>query len=363
MLSLLFYVAIRPQEDPIAQHEKFLRSANSFKVDMTMKVSTSKDEGKGFFQIKRPAHLLFQMKWGASDFSFSCAENENVAIEREIKRYREYGAVGRLFVPETDISLTPQYGFPLALLAGSLRALTPERARFTNVGTGQFDGAKVNVVQSKFATMTANVTLTAKIDTKGKLVEYSIAEGDGPQAVVTTLSFRNYVINPTLKETSFLTPIPKGFVPQTLPADNYPINFGETMPLDGWKPVSGSADLKGLANNKVLFVVIGDPNCEVSLRAAKTVAGLAKDVEAKGGVSVAICPASSAPQPIYTTVPNFYDPTGKLYARLRTPGTPMFFIVSPKGLITRVWLGFDPEKAGEFVKDALEWVDPNRGLP
>ena len=361
MLSLLYYLAVLPQDDPVALHEKFLRSTNSFRVDMSMKVSTTKAEGKGFFQIKRPTHLLFHMKWGASDFSFSCAGNENVAIERANKRYREYGAVGRLFVPETDISMTPQYGFPLPLLAGSLRALTPEQARFTNLGKGDFEGAKVNVVRSQFTTMGGKVTITAKIDPKGKLLEYSTTEGEGAQTVVTTLSFRNYVVGTALQDASFVTPIPKGFVPQTLPADNYPVNFQESMPLEGWKPVSGSGDLKSLAQNKVLFIAIGDPNCEVSVRAAGTVANLAKEVQAKGGVPVAISPALSSPQAVYTTIPNFYDPTGKIFARLRIPGTPMFFLVSPKGLVTRLWYGFNEEEAAEFTKDVLEWVDPKKG--
>ena len=361
MLSLLLYIAIRPQDDPVARLEKFLRSTSSFRVDMSMKVSSSEAVGKGSFQIKRPAHLLFTMKWGASDFSFSCVENESVAIERQTKRYREYGAVGRLFTPEPDISVTPQYAFPLPLLAGSLHALTPERVKFANMGTSDFEGVKVDNVRARFTTAAGILTITAKIDPQGKLIEYSTTMGEGTESLSVTLSFRNYLIGTEFKDASFHTPIPKGFAPQTLPADPSPIDVGEKMPLDGWKPISGSRELKGIAQNKVLFIAIGDPACEVSARAARTVANLAKEVEAKGGASVAICPAAQSPKPVYTTIPNFYDPTGKVFARLRTPGTPMFFLVSPRGLVTRVWYGFDNGQAAEFTKDALEWVDRKKG--
>jgi hypothetical protein len=361
MLSLLFYIAVRPEGDPVTRFEKYMRSVSSLKVDMDLKVSGVKEIGNGYFQAKQPNFVLWVMKWGPSDFSFSSAGDEIVAIEKFKKVYREYGAVGRLFIPESDISSTPEYGFPLPLLSGSLTSLLPNGVHFSGQGKALVEKVPVDVVRAEFTTPSAKVTVQAKVDEKGRLLECVTTYGGGGPSQIRTLTFKNYRANQALSEASFRTPIPKGFTPQTLPADAFPVNFGERMPLDGWKPVSGSGDIKTLAQNKVLFVAIGDPNCEVSVRAAKTVASLAKDVEAKGGISVAICPASSSPQPVYTTIPNFYDPTGKIYPRLRAPGTPMFFLVSPKGLVTRVWYGFDEAQAAEFVKDALEWVDPKKG--
>jgi hypothetical protein len=34
----------------------------------------------------------------------------------------------------------------------------------------------------------------------------------------------------------------------------------------------------------------------------------------------------------------------------------MFFLTTSKGIVTRVWYGFDPAGAEEFKKDALDWV-------
>lgn len=361
MLSLLFYIAVRPQDDPEARFEKFIRSATSLRVDMRMKVSGVSDIGKGYFMAKRPDHVLWVMKWGKSDFSFSSAGNEIVAIEKSNRLYRQYGAVGRLFVPESDISSTPEYGFPLALLSGSLLPLVPDGMRFTSAGKTTINGVSADVIKAAFATPNGRVTVTASIDAKGKLMECTTAYGEGPTQETRALTFTNYAVNKHLSDALFKTSVPKGFISQTLPGDAYPINVGEKMPLEGWKPVSGSGDLKALSQNKVLFIAIGDPHCEVSVRAARTVANLAREVEAKGGAAVAICPTSSSPQPVYSSLSNFYDPTGKVFDRLRTPGTPTFFLVSPRGIVTRVWYGFDTGQAAEFVKDALEWVDSKKG--
>ena len=362
MLSLLFYFAVGPQEDAAARFEKFMRSANSLKVDMGLKVSSVAEQGKGLFQMKRPEHLLFAMKWRMSDYSFSIAGEQCVAIERGSKVFREYGAIGRYFLPEPDISATSEYAFPLPLLTGSLRFVVPTGVKFVAAGKTTFDGAPADLVRAQYTVPGTNVTVEGKIDKQGKLLEFTTKYG-GDEPQIRSLSFRNYRVNPTLSDSSFVTEIPVGYTARTLPPDSHPIEFGESWPMDNWMPVSGSGNLKALAQNRVLFIAIGDPDCEASMRSVRAIDALAKRIEDKGGVSVAICPSQSSPKPVYKSVPNFYDPTGRLFSRLRIPGTPIFYLVSPKGTVTRLWYGFDSAQSAEFAKDVLEWVDPNKGLP
>ena len=357
MLSLLLFVAVQPQNDAVSRFEKYMRSATTLRVDMGLKGSSEPGVGKGSFLIKRPGHVLFQMKWGASDYVFSCMPDESIALEKGKKLYREYGAVGQLFLPEPDISSTPEYAFPLPLLAGSLRALAPQGTKFETVGKS----GSTDLVRAHFATPMADITIEAKIDATGKLLECTRTVHGMPKSDVTTQSFKNYVINKPVADASFAIEIPKEFVPQTLPDDSYPLNVEEKWPIEGWISVDGTASLKSIAQNKVLFIAVGDTTCEVSQRSVSAVDQLAKDVVVKGGAAIAICPTKSSPKPIYKGVPNFYDPSGKILQRLRAPGTPIFFLVSPKGYVTRVWYGFDGALTSEFVKDVLDWVDPKKG--
>src|SRR5688572_22975191 len=224
MLSLLFYIAVRPQDDPVARFEKYMRSATSLKVDMSLMLSGVKDIGRGYFQAKRPDHVLWVMKWGKSDFSFSSAGDEIVAIERSTKIYREYGPVGRLFIPEPDISSTPEYGFPLPLISGTLKSLIPDGVRFSTRGTSTVEKVPVDVIMAEFTSPSARVSVQAKVDAKGRLLESVTTYGDGASSQTRTQRFHNYSVNLPLSNASFATPVPKGFVSQTLPADAISVN-------------------------------------------------------------------------------------------------------------------------------------------
>jgi hypothetical protein len=342
--------------------EKLVREAKTLQADIELHVSNQLLVGRGTIKMKRPSHLLFEMKWGPSDYSFHIASEEAVAIERSQKRYREYGSIGRYFIPENDFAATPQYGMPLPLLAGSIRSLTPPDVGFRWDRTDNVGGETVDVLVATFQTEGGPSTVVAKIAGDGRLVEYSSSAGSGPGEQTIRRVLSNYKLNADLPDASFLKPVPTGFVPQTLPGDSFPINVGEKMPWEGWTAVGEAPPLPASASGKVTLVGITDVGCEPSIRAARTFATLAEQVKGKGGNAVALWLSPSAPsESIFRTVPNYVDPSGKVAALLRAPGTPMFLLVSPRGTVTRIWLGFDPSQTAAFMADVMAWADPSKG--
>lgn len=357
MLTILFLAAMNSQAEPVARFETFMKGARTFSADLEFTASGRPAIGKGTFHVKRPGYLLFRMVWDKSDFSFSIGPKSAIAIERADKVYREYGALGRMFIPDTDISDTPMYSLPVALMLGSLDAIVPDGVKFESGGTADIEGVKVDVVRASFDTQAGHVVQKVMIDGSGRPLQFIREVSGGGRSFVATIKTANYKINIPLEDEFFEVPPPLGFVPQTLPADAYPLNVGERITLAGWKKLAAKEELSALASGKSLFLAVTEPSCEVSKSAATVVAKLVKEIEAKGGVSAAINIDSNSTQPVaFSGLPTYVDPNGKLVESLRVPGTPLFLLVDPKGVVSRVWLGFDPAEADAFRADVLEWV-------
>jgi hypothetical protein len=171
------------------------------------------------------------------------------------------------------------------------------------------------------------------------------------------LKISHYQVNQPLADTIFKTPVPAGYSAQTMVPDPYPINVEEKLPLLGWKRLGSGPSLEKLAAGKPLFLAISDPDCEVSKSAVRAIAGISESIQKKGGVCAAISLSVAGDQaPIFKPLPYYVDPTGKLISKLRVPGTPMFLLATSKGVVTRIWYGFDPGGEAEFKKDVLDWL-------
>lgn len=358
MISLIALAIIKPQDNPVERFDQYIRSAKTISVDLELKHSGVSNLGKGSFQAKNSGFLLFKMKWGPSDYSFSITPEYVVSIEHGNKVYREYGPVGRMFVPDSDISRTAEYGLPIALVAGSLNSMVPDGVRLKPGPKSTHEGATVDTAVAEYATQTGQISVTAKVDSAGRLVHYQTKMTGGGPTTTIEVSLANYRINTDIEDSDFVTPLPNGYVPETLPPASYPINFGEKLPMDGWTPLAGAESFAGLTRDKVLFVAISDSDCDVSRRSAQAVDQLCNQLKSKGVACAAITlDASDMQAPVFRTLPNYFDPSGKASDRLRVPGTPLFLMVSPKGVVHRVWLGFDNAKVGEFTADVLGWIE------
>ncbi len=356
MLTLLLLSVVKPADSPVDRFQNYMKGVKDLSVSLRMTVDKDPSVGTGFLRVNRPKHFVYRMKWSGHDYSFSINGPDALAIERSTKVYREYPG-GGFFIPEADISPVPDYGFPVALMAGSLRAMAPGGVQFKAEGKKDVDGVAVDQVTANWAIQFGSITLRAWIDAAGRLVGYERIVV-GPNANTVRMKIANYRINASPPASDFATPIPLGFVPETLPPDNYPLNVGERVPMKSWKPLTGNKSLASMTAKKIAFYAIGDPNCEVSRRSAATIQNLTKRVVAKGGTAVALSVDRSAKQTaVYRGLSTFFDPTGHGADDLRTPGTPMFLLTAANGRVTRIWYGFNVAKAAEFTADVLAWVE------
>jgi hypothetical protein len=226
MLTLLLLTAVSQGADSVLQRNtSYMKAAKDLSVTLRMTVDGNPSVGQGHFRVKPSKSMVYRMKWDRYDYSFSIAGSEVVAIERGTKIYREYPDQGGLFVPEGDISPVPDYGFPIGLAAGSVRAMAPGGVAFKADGKKAVDGVECDQIVATWPIQFGTVTLRAQIDAAGRMLGYTKVV-TGPNAHTVNLKIGNYKVNQNLPLSAFATPIPLGFVPETLPTGKYPLDLG-----------------------------------------------------------------------------------------------------------------------------------------
>ncbi|HEY0867400.1 MAG TPA: hypothetical protein VGE01_08480, partial [Fimbriimonas sp.] len=134
--------------------------------------------------------------------------------------------------------------------------------------------------------------------------------------------------------------VPNGYVPYRLPTLYGPLAIGQTFPFAGW--TNGRQQLaKGAAT---VYAVLGT-DC-----APSTSSLAALDEIRKSGTKVLLLSDATS---VAAAKGRYFDPTGKSLAALSLTATPTFFRVGKDGKVSHLWMGYDPNKRKEFVRDVL----------
>jgi hypothetical protein len=147
--------------------------------------------------------------------------------------------------------------------------------------------------------------------------------------------FSNFSVPIDPPISAFLTPIPVGSEPRTVPRISFPMQKHQTAPVAGWVSPSGqTCNFQVLAGNKpFLLAVVGDES-PPSDRFLKYI----RD--------------SRSPVPIFVVGKGEYrDPDGSRLAKLNVTATPMIFRIGSDGKVQKLWLGFDGAHPSKFEQE------------
>lgn len=265
---------------------------------------------------------------------------------RELDRVdREYDELpyNRPGSPPSRVSSAGQT-FPAWAMISDFRKFFPGPTTFVSQGRktiGKVTGDAIKGVWEDKAQDSVH-TFEAVIDQSGAPL-YVLTHGRTPMGGYRMdWTIERFRCVPKLPAKLFTVTFPDGFSPYSLDLINGPLGVGERFPLRGWTAArGGSLDLtRRLPKGGLIAIVSADS--EPSRRAAASL----NRVKSAGTPVVTLGDAKG----IAGT--EGFDPSGAIIDALSVPSTPVFFKIDPQGKITAVWLGFDPAKANEFVKEA-----------
>lgn len=347
---ILFPTIVMPPQPATAQDvlqrlDKFVQSAQSLSVDCKLTSSKEATPGAAHLVFVRPSNMLYSLKWGQIDYKFVGNGSGSIDLERVHKVYDVQPEWSTLASPRTELAAdsgVPSV-FPSYLITDPSSLASLKYGGQTNIN---------GVAADELDATAGKVNLRLYVNSAGEPVRYhydwTSQKQDGTvEKGSLQCDLSNYKVNLSPSQALFQFAVPTGYRELTLPLDDRPAGVGEKFPFDGW--TGSGTSLADEVKQKDSLIVVTDQDCDPSAASASAVKQLADG----GNLSVlvvSLSPTGAKPAGL-DSYPTYYDPKGDVRRKANFPGTPMFYLVNKTGDIIKVWYGFDPDSAADFVKD------------
>jgi hypothetical protein len=293
---------------------KLISGTKTLSVDLDVQLEGAPPIGHGTFVMASPDKLYFHLTIGKGDYTYAIHNGQAIEIDKGQKIYDEYAVAG-LGEPEAYSSDWAVRYFPTVFLS------------------------EQTVLPAKF------------FDASGLVTRYVFNTQVGEKIVKTTVNFSNYKLDQPIPDSRFVANPPAEFDAVSTPRPAPPLQIGEILPAVHLTDGHGHAtDLVRALGGKTTLVALLDPQCAPSISAVRFLKSV-KDVpilalnDSANGKGLATSPLAT-----------YFSPAGGIAKVLRTPMTPLFYLVDGTGKISNVWYGFnsdDPAKFSKQVTDAL----------
>lgn len=363
MLTIVAFLSMTQTNEVLNQFEKYYREAKTLSVSLKLHVSGREEEGIGQYAYQKPLRQAFRMKMAGMNFEWAQTERAILEIEHSVKLYHEYDPVEQFQSPKGDLSDLPTRSFPVAIAAGSLRAMIPTSASFSQVPAPQGAEPGSTNLFASFSNGRFMVEITALVAKDGRLLRLFTSPQGAAETMGIELLYSGYTVNAAPAKDAFSTKLPLGYMPQVLKAWPDPVNVGMQAPLSKLSSLTGgSSDVMGALGRKPGLVAVVDPDGEPSRMLLSILSGMASKLHAKGAKVALIWTEKRRAADAPRAFPEFYDPKGNPLDRFYAAGAPFIMAVDGRGKIGQIWLGFDPKFTDRYVKEALQAVSaPSRG--
>jgi hypothetical protein len=347
-LVLLFVPA--DANSVIDRCDAFLRSVKTLTVQVEIGSSIKPGKGVGTFSYRVPSDVALKVTWGPSAYTYWGNAKKGLELESADRVYDESIYSNASSGPLCRISDVPVRGYPAMLLPGQFKKHLPLSGTKDLVGAETIGGAKADHVRLITTGRSGKIEVDLWIWRNGTPAKYEMAIESPGGTAKSSISFSGYAINKPLPASTFAAQIPRGYMPFTFEDEPMPIQAGEKILSAGWvdAKTGKTVDLtQGVAGKRLLAVVA--PGCQPSVRALDTVRELASSM------SVIVLNVGKTPSKAWADsgLRICYDPTGKCLAKLSRPGTPFFILIDGKGIVQRLWFGFDEAGKASFKEDVL----------
>ena len=362
LTTLLIAASMTPAAQALDRFQSFVSRSPAISVSFKLS-GVGGFSATGRFLMEKPERVLFTVSGAGLDYSFSSTEKGIVEIERSKRRYDEFPPQGKFVAPRSRISAAAGVGFPSVFVFGNLRSIWPDEATITFKGSEPLRGVKVDHVIATYAVARGEGRSDVYIDEAGRLLQLVLKTEIQGQTSSFTHEYLDYQTGP-LGLAAFLTPIPLGFVPHTLPATSTYLNDGQPLLKTRLSDSAGRVVELKFEGKGALLAMTG-PDCGPSARAQAMMRRLRDKAESLGWgyeeISTAVSAASAKTWTGASRV--LFDPAGDTWDMLGAQGTPSLLLVDAKGRRLRYWYGFDPAqpKALEVeVGEAMEGKKPEQ---
>lgn len=356
LTTLLIAASMTPASQALDRFKAFVSRTPAISVTLRL-TGEGGFSAQGRFLMEQPERVLYTVKGGGLDYSFSSTEQGIVEIERSLKRYDEFPTQHKLIAPRSRISAAAGVGFPSAFVFADVRSIWPEDAVVSFKGTATLRGAQVDHVQATYAIERGTGSSDAYIDDTGRLLQLVL--NTNVQGLTSSFKheYLDYASSP-LGLGAFATPIPLGFVPHTIPSPPHYLDDGEPVHKTRLTDSSGRIfDLK--FGGKGTLLILTGPDCGPTARAEAFLKNLRKKATSLGWGVEEISTATTAKgtKSWSGTSRVLFDPAGEAWEMLGAQGTPSLLLVDPQGRRLRYWYGYDAAVAKTVEADIVEALE------
>jgi len=347
------------------RYEQYRKLHPAFSADWNL-TGGSQTIAHGSIMVDGIARMLFKAASGNQSYSLSESEKGVIELAPAEETYEEYPPISYIAAPPSKLGPAASY-LPVSLTRTSAYASSMKYSVDPPITV---DGEQADVVAWTIVIQMQPIKFTLAVDAEGRIVRMTRTMGSGgpggptrgagakgampsqagkqPPGMEWTITNYHPIAHTSL--TAFYTPIPRGYVPFSMPAiSSVHIEVDEAFPSVPWMTGASVRVLKTGAG-KPEVIVITSPDSVPSQNA------LASLDKIKAGVSGVSFEAVSLARSASESHGLPYDSTGKASAAIGDTSTPLFVLVDGAGKIKNLWAGFDPSSVSEFQKQISEAV-------
>jgi hypothetical protein len=202
------------------------------------------------------------------------------------------------------------------------------------------------------------------IDQDGRVLRWARVAVSQGGTFTTTFDFTKFEGTAPSAPAHYALSLPLGYVPFSIPQPKTRIvATGDQAPFGSWLDVrrNSKVDTARLARGVPIALVFTDPECSICAKIEPYLAGLRRQLKAKGCALVEVSLGTKKPntqgKDKDRTV--FWDSDGAIERDYGTPGTPFFFVVDKDGVLVRGFQGYTKELEATITKTLLSAFDPD----
>ncbi len=346
MLTLLLLGQTPSPDAVLKRFDQFL--ANSGALAVTVKTNVNGTAlGTATVRIDRP--LRFSVTLTSSHGAESVVMNETGALEvsHGTEIYASHPAIGRLYIPDFQVTEGLRYSIPSVLVRGSAQGFFPKESNPKVTPKVMVNGVATDQISAKVEGAGGSNEVRANFDATGRLLKFYTKSVSPQGTMVIDQDLSNYAVRQKFTAAQFSTRLPVGYSPFALDRADSGVPQGEPLPNVELKAAASgqAASLKNLISGKNALVVVADADFHANADLFKSIASISKKIPDFRLIVISAKGDAASAKKI--GVPNVYfDPTGAQLAKLQAPGVPTMYLVDKKGSLAQMFFGFDGEWEG-----------------
>jgi hypothetical protein len=347
MLALLVGYAQTP-EAIMKRFETVMANVRTLSVEVKVAFSSnfSGQTAQGKLYLGQKPRVRFSMQWPNTKYTFISSPRGAIEIDDAAKIYKVFRPVTVWAPPPSELAGAPSGYFPTPLIVRSVKSLAPPGSKYRIVpGGGGYSTIETRFTNERGGTSLVRLTF----DGAGRLTKLREGSVDGASQVYSEITLSNYQFNPTLPESLFVATPPVGFVPDELPDERIEIQTGMKFPLTGWNVLRKAPGTNGLqpAKGRFALIVTGPSSDPVTARTIKFLE--ANDARLQ---KMKITTWWALPKGGHASAKTgILQEQSNVMQKLELPSSPFWFLIDDRGVIIRMWNGFDPSNTRQYWKD------------